>query len=211
MMGKFDSEKRINLNIGIDLSGKPPETVYVGLVSFNIYTQDKFIGEFKREYTDVWETKGKKLTRRNLTTVLDFFNCRDVRMVTIKYTTNDWVALHSLYPDKGYVTDKMLGMLYFTAIRRVVRSYTTTNIITCEETGIDINKVHETIQRIGKWNNYTFHLSRGIEKFHPIIKIADYVASISRNLRNNVLDKYPNFIIEDRKNIPSWVYKKVFR
>jgi len=52
-MAKAKQRRKIYLNIGMDLSGKPPETVYVGLVSFSIFNQDEIIEEIKSIYPNI--------------------------------------------------------------------------------------------------------------------------------------------------------------
>lgn len=210
-MSKTKKANKVFMNVGIDLSGKPPETCYVGLVRLNMMNQDEIIEEFQKTYPDIWQLKGRNLTHDQLLTVVEFFNKRNVRMATIKYTSNDWMSLTKHYPKKGFVAPKMLGMLYFTVLRRVVNRKMKVSVITCTETGINISKVHETCNKVAKINHFTFHFSHGSEKFHPIIKIADYIASAGRNVKEIKLKEFSNFIIENRKNIPKYIYKKIYR
>ena len=56
----------------MDLSGKPPETVYVGLVSFNIFNQDEIIVEFKKSYPKLWKEKGRNLTHKEFNMLSEY-------------------------------------------------------------------------------------------------------------------------------------------
>ena len=195
----------------MDLSGKPPETVYVGLVSFNIFNQDEIIVEFKKSYPKLWKEKGRNLTHKELIKIIDFLDKKKVRMATISFTSNDWLTLNSYYPKKGYLNAKMFGMLYFTLLRRVTFRNMKANLITCTESGINILKVHETILKLSKSQNFIFDISHSLEKLHPIIKIADYIASAGRNVKKSKLEEFSNFKISTKKDIPKSIYKKIFR
>jgi len=143
--------------------------------------------------------------------IIKFLNGKKVKMGTITFTVNDWQTVCSYYPNKAFVEEKILGMLYFTVIRSMTSRRSKIDIVTCTETGINIRKVHQTCQRISKWNHMDFRFSDSTEDLNPIIKVADFIASSSRKLKSKELRKYPNFFIENRKSIPQWVYRRVFR
>lgn len=132
-------------------------------------------------------------------------------MASISFTTNDWITMNSLYPRKAHLNAKILGILYFALLRKVAFRNMKANLITCTESGINIVKVHETIQKLSRSQNFIFDISHSLERLNPIIKIADYIASAGRNAKKSKLKTYSNFKILDKKDIPYSVYKKIFK
>jgi len=130
-------------------------------------------------------------------------------MASISYTSNDWIAMDSLYPNKANLNNKILGILYFTILRKIAFRNMKANIITCSETGINIVKVHDTIQKLANYQDFIFDISQSIERLNPIIKIADYIASARRKVKKTKLETYANYKIINKKDIPRSVYKKI--
>ena len=207
---RITKRRAIPFQLGIDVSGQPPNTVVVGLISFHPFTKDAIIHDFYKTFPALEHKKGRHLRAGELSPIVEFLDGKEVRMVAKTFTTNDWQYIYSSYPNKAYVKEKIMGILYFSALRRVARKGMVHPVTMCVESHIDISKAQEVCLKLARLNKYLFDISHGNAKSNRIIKMADFVAAAGRKIKTKKLDSYRNFT-KDMDKIPPWVFRKVFK
>ena len=144
--------------------------------------------------------------------VVNFFNQKgkDVKMVSKRFTSNDWHFVYSSFPNKAYIKEKIFGILYFSILQDIVYKRYRHPVVMCIESHIDITRAQKICNKLAEINNFKFNFSYGHQGENRDIQMADYIAAAGRKMKRKKLEKYNNFIIDDRF-IPSWVYRKIFK
>ena len=133
--------------ISIDVSGAPPDLVVVGGIGFNLYKKEEIIDEFFAEFPRYIERKGSKPSPYELEDIVNFLSQKgkNVKMVSKKFTPNDWHFVSSSFPNKADVEEKIFRMLYFSVLRRIADKQYKHPVVMCIESHINIGKA----QKIG--------------------------------------------------------------
>lgn len=182
----------------------------MGLISFHPFTKDSIIDNFRTAFPSLEHKKGRNLKVGELLPIVEFLDGKKVRMITKRFTTNDWQYIYSRFPNKAYVKEKIFGILYFSVMRRVARKGVVHPVTMCVESHINIAKAQDVCLKLARLNKYQFDISHGNAKSNRIIRMADFVAAAGKKIKTKKLDNYANFI-KDENKIPPWVYRKVFR
>lgn len=199
----------IPFQIAIDVSGHPLEKVIIGLIKLSLLDINKIMRNFKKSFPQYWRKKGYNLNHENLKEILEFLNNNKVQMRVLHFSGNDWHFYKSKLSKKGYVEEKIFGILYFKLLEDVTKEYNNYTVITCIESFMNINQVLNACNKLAKMKHRFFDFSFGHAKLNQAIKLADYVASSGRKLKKDDLKVYKNFKIIDKK-IPLDYSKKTF-
>lgn len=182
--------------IMIDVSGMPPEDIYIGLILFNDNYKKRFLYEFYEKFPDLirYTKKSTSIDKEYLYKILEFFNDKRLKMVCYHFKDNRWKQherkLNELIKEKRinhkYRTnfknfyERLMGILYYYAITQIGNKWEKYNVVICHESGLDIWTILTTIQKLAKRDKWEINPHVNIRKVEHLLKMADYVAGANR-------------------------------
>jgi hypothetical protein len=198
-------------NIVVDMSGMPPDDIYIGLVLFNDKYKPKFLYEFYQEFPDLraYAKKSTRVDNDKLLKILRFFNSKKLRMVCYQFGNHQWKKhermlnelLKERNPNHKYKNsfyrfyERLIGILYYYAITQIGVKQDNYEVIACHESSIDIWEVFKTIQILAKRDGWHIRPNANIRKVEHLLKMADYVAGANRKLEDYQLEDVGRHII----------------
>tara|TARA_Y100000034_G_C6897737_1_gene414320 strand:+ start:2427 stop:3041 length:615 start_codon:yes stop_codon:yes gene_type:complete len=200
------------VNIIIDISGQPYATLYLGLISIPSHSIDKITKKFKKKYPLFFRSKQKGSKRKpdELKSIIRFLNENNVRMVSLRFKTEEWMNFLNHYKNKSNLIERVIGMLYVLVLEIVCRQHKSHQIILDIESYMDIKKAIMISNRIAKANKFKFNFSIAMSKTNDLIKFSDFVASAHRKMKKKDLDNFGLFKACDYKLNEEYI-KKAFR
>lgn len=202
------------LNMAIDTSGQPYDTIYVGLITIKTDQLNKFEKEFRGKFPKFYryKEKGAKRSASELKSIISFMNEKSfIKMYTISLNNKEWVDLKSDYKGVSYFIEKAYSLIYSYLFTRVCWKYKPYNAIICEESYLDINRVIEYCNFLNKSLNRNIVLSKGNASINFLIRMADFVASSHRKVDKDYLEKLERYQIYRLKDINYSLVNKIFK
>ena len=207
------------LHFFVDISGVPKrekggdfQKVIVSCVSFNVFTLEKTIEAFREKFPTYWDQKGHQLTKYQLEEIVSFLDQQEVRMITVHFDPEDWIKYKGEYPNESHREEKIMGILYFYAMKWIARKGYIYPVIVDNDTTFSIKQAIVICQRLARSQNLDFNVSFGYIETHPELRFADWVASARRKIDPSILNNYHHFMILRNKLPPMYlfnVFKKV--
>ncbi len=200
-----------NTLFAIDSSGVPPkENTYISCVSFNLRNSDVFFSRFKKKFKKQFKTKGKHLEPYDLSKILSFLDAHNIISNATIYNINKWqYAFSRVKKSRGYKKEKLCGIIYYLLLKSN-SSYKQSYIVhVCKESHMDIEIVKSACRTIAKMRGMEYDITSGTDNSDKHIKIADYVASATRKLKEGELNKFKCYNLI-KAHIPDEYIKKVF-
>jgi hypothetical protein len=209
------SRTKLSLIMGIDVSGQPYNSIYVGLTSINMEKLHKIEKDFKKKFPRIFrkKQKGSKLNKSELRNVISFLDDNMIYMKSTIIKTADWHNFFQEYRNKAHLTEKVYSLLYFQLISKNCFKYTSHpySVTVCKENNININKVLLYVNYLLKSNGYNVILSIGYANSNTVIKLADFVAAARRKLEDKFLKALINFDMFHSKDIHYKYIERIFK
>lgn len=195
-----------------DVSGMPFTDTIISCVCFNINTSPQVISNFKKRFKKYINKKGKQLNHKILADIMQFLDENKIRSCCMRLSTNDWdYALKKVPIGKGYRKEKILGIYYYILLEPNSKYKFPYSVNVCEESFMKIDKVISSCRIIAKMRGKDFSFSKGRDKTNDYIKIADYVASATRNMNLNKLISNYKYYRFYKPRLPAEYIQKVFK
>jgi len=201
------------LNLAIDVSGQPYNTIYVGLITIKTDFIKKFEREFKNTFPKFYRYKEKSTRRSNseLKSIISFLSEKHcIRMFTICLNKKEWIGFKKDYNKISYLKEKTYALLYGYLFTRVCWRFKPYNAVLCEESYLDINKVVEYCNFLNNYLKRNVLLTKGNAKSNFLIRLADFVASSHRKLDKKFLEDLQTYNIYKLKDINYKIVNKIF-
>lgn len=184
------------LKIGIDVSGRPFNNVFVGLSSVCVSHANDIEKEFKKKFDSDYKFKKKasELNKDDLIEVIKFLDENKVHMGSLKINQHNWENWKRIYQEKQWFKEKIFGIHYthllkqFTSPRYIYKHKY--DVVCCQESYLNINKVLDVCRRIAGVIDRDFDLSFSNAKHNFSIKFADYVSGACRKVPIEELKKF---------------------
>jgi hypothetical protein len=200
-----------NLLFSIDVSGTPFTRTIVSCVSFNLKNSPQVLDKFNKEFRNYKNKKGKDLKHDKLMEIIKFLDDNKIRSSCACFTANDWkYALKETPENKAYRKEKIFGIIYYMILEVNAKPRYSYSVNVCEENFMDIDRVISSCRKIAKMRGYDFNFSKSTGKYNEYIRIADYVASSIRKIKNDDLKDYKYCKIMNKVRLPLPYIKKVF-
>lgn len=201
----------LNLLFAIDVSGNPYKDTIIGCVSFNQNNAPKILSEFNQKFKKFKNKKGKDLDHRQLKQILSFLDKYKIRSNFLNMTSNDWKYALSLIPEqRGYKKEKIFGILYYIVLEWNTKTKFPYIVNICEENFMKTDIAISSCRTIAKMRGKEYQFSKSTGKFNDYIRIADYIASAGRKIKNKDLQSFQYCSQVKKLRIPPEYIKKVF-
>ena len=199
-----------NLLFAIDVSGIPFGNTIISCVCFNVKHSPRIIYDFKKNFKRYKNKKGRQLNHTILSDIIQFLDDNKVRLNCMRITANDWRYALSVVPqNKAYKKEKLCGIFYYMLLESNSKYKCSYSVNMCKENFMDIDIVRKTCRTIAKMRGMEYEFSIGHDKSNAYIKIADYVASATRNMKPKELNSYRYYKCY-KLRLPKEYVKKAF-
>lgn len=200
-----------NTLFAIDVSGIPPkEKTCISCVSFDLHKSSIFFNRFKKKFKKQFRKKGRYLESYDLTKILEFLDANNVISNSTIYNTNNWqYVLRRVPKHRAYKIEKLCGIIYYLLLQRNSKYRRSYIVHVCSEDFMKIKTVISSCGTIAKMRGMDYDILTGSDSYDKHIKIADYVATATRKLKEEELNhfRYYNLV---KAHIPDEFIKKVF-
>ena len=174
----------IPIELVVDVSGTPGNTTHFGMVSFNRHTKDSILNEFFDHHPHLRRAKGRSLKLQDCLKVIDALNQNDVRMVSMRFTANDWSYHRNQWRGRHEIDERICAAIYYNMARVVCRSNCRYDLTSCVESQLgDIKRVFHHCKRLAALRNIEFEFYQSTDSMNRSIRIADFIAYSGRVLR----------------------------
>ncbi len=188
-----------NLNcyrVYLDISGNiGKEDFFVGVIVFNEKYRKKFLNEYGSRFPNLhsFKKKGTSLTEAKLKEVIKFMNEKRINMTCLHFPKQGLINTETLIENKlkaltgknpavSFFRERILGVLYYYAIKHKTYPRYVYEGNVCMETQIKIDKVLSKLSSISHRDNYHFYLSPNWRRLQHLLKFADFVASAGKRI-----------------------------
>ncbi|MBU0471607.1 MAG: hypothetical protein KKF65_03215 [Nanoarchaeota archaeon] len=188
---------RLYLEIAIDTSGQPCETIFIGLASVKTQEIGHLEKKFKREFSVFYKSsqKGTKRTPEELLKIVTFLNKNGLKMHTIRFKSNKWFEFIKEYKDISFLSERIYSVLYFALLKQVTFTNSRYRLTVCNENYLDIQKVIDFCTYLSETKNRRIEFTVGFAKNVFLIRLADFIAAAYRKVKIKDLEKLNNFNI----------------
>lgn len=204
---------RPNLLFAIDVSGIPYAKTYIGCASFNLKNSDETISLFRKTFKNIKNKKGKDISSKDdLFNIVKFLDQKNIKSTCVVMNVNDWEYNLARVPkEKGYVKERLMGILYFKALNKYSIPDNSYTVHLCNENFMKIDHVISTFNRLSKMHGIEYNIAVSSGKYDDYVKIADYVASATRKIKASRLDQLKYYSIISKVRISDNLLNKAFR
>lgn len=185
-----------NYRVYLDVSGNiSREDFFIGVIVFNEKYRRKFLNEFQAQFPNLknFKKKGTHLTETKLKEVIEFMNEKRINMTCLHFSkqklidnenliTNKLRVLTGKDPTVSFFRERILGVLYYYALKHKTYSKYVYEGNVCMETQIKIDKVLSKLSSISQRDNYYFYLAPNWRRLQHLLKFADFVASAGKRI-----------------------------
>ncbi|HPM85670.1 MAG TPA: hypothetical protein PLI99_01090 [archaeon] len=193
-----------NLVFWIDVSGMPFETTYVGLIVSTPPKISKAVKELNKSCPRIFSKKAHKIDKEELLKVLSVLDSCDIMMFTTKFPSWLWEDYKKEFGGRKVFKEKMMAFIYYKLMisKQKIFSNFPYQVITCEESHLDIHSIHKNCLMLGISDKRKFSFSTSTGDYNEGIRLADYVAHSLKSQRMEKLKqlKNLNFIKIERDN-----------
>jgi hypothetical protein len=163
----------------IDIRGTPYGRVTLGAGSFLTSRNTELLTDFRKIFPEFKQSrnKGCVLKKDRLKDIIEFLEKRKVHMVVVPFSSQDWKYYKDKYVGKGSFKEKIMGCLYFKALKKTSSINRKSIVVVDNDSWMDVSKALAVCQKIAKANNYDFDFSIGRAIQNDLIRIVDYIAS----------------------------------
>ena len=171
----------IPIELVVDVSGTPGNTTHFGMISFNRHTKEAILDDFFTNHPHLRRVKGRSLQLPDCLKVIDALNQNDVRMISMRFTANDWSYYRNKWKGRHEVDERVSGALYFNMARVVCRSNCNYDLTSCVESQLgDIRRVFHHCKRLAALFNIEFEFYHSTDTMNRSIRLADFIAHSGR-------------------------------
>lgn len=200
-----------NLLFAIDVSGTPYSDTIIGCISFNLLDSPQVLQDFNKTFLKYKNKKGKDLDHNQLKHILSFLDEHKIRSNSLYLTSNDWTYILSLIPgQKAYKKEKIFGILYYLVLEWNTKPMYPYLVNVCEESFMKTDIAISTCRTIAKMRGKEYHFSKGTGKINDYIRIADFIASSVRKIKNKDLESFRYCCQVKKLKVPQEYIAKVF-
>ncbi len=212
--------------IVIDISGMPPDNIYIGGFLINENYKSRFITEFYDCFPELlsYTKKSTKAKPRTLFEVLKFFDEKRLRMACYHFNDFQWKLherrLNQLMKDFdnshiysthfGGFKEKLIGILYYSLITHLGVRSDFYEVVVCAESYLDIWQVIDVIYKLSKRDGWKIKVFPQLRKHEHLLKMADYVAGANRKIERDLLHSIVKHTILSN-SIRDFDLRKVFK
>lgn len=202
-----------NYRLYLDVSGNiTKEDFFIGVIVFNERFRKKFLEEFHEKFPNLkrFKKKGTNLTEQKLKEVISFMNDKRINMTCLLFPNQKLQQTEMLISSKiqtltgkppviSFFRERILGVLYYYALKSKTYPKYIYEGNVCMETQIKIDKVLSKLSSISQRDSYQFYLSPNWRRLQHLLKFADFVASAGKRLDREFLNSlsYFEFIAPD--------------
>ena len=145
-----------------------------------------------------------------LSEILKFLDKYEIRSYSTICTENNWrYAYSNVSKRRGFKREKLCGIFYYNLLQINSIPQHPYVVQVCKEDYMKIDKVRSACQAIAKMRHMEYDITTGSDKYNNHIKIADYVASATRKIKQDELKLYKYFNLI-KPDLPKEYVTKVF-